>query len=102
MTCRARAAGALDDSFAPSRTCVRRTTWVSRARACSFRSRSPRSSAGLGATWAGLRWDAQAQAFNLAGPPAPDVPAVDGTAALLATDVRGLPVVPVLSLKASW
>ena len=53
--------------------------------------------------WLGLGWDAQIQAFNLTGRRIFDPsPFTDGTAALLATDVRGLPMIPVLSLKATW
>lgn len=50
----------------------------------------------------GLRWDAQAQALGLGGRPTDAPPFADGTAAFLATDVRGLPLLPVLSLQATW
>lgn len=50
----------------------------------------------------GLRWDASAQALGLGGRPTDAPPFADGTAAFLATDVRGLPLLPVLSLQATW
>jgi hypothetical protein len=50
----------------------------------------------------GLQWDASAQALGLGGRPTGAPPFADGTAAFLATDVRGLPLLPVLSLQATW
>ncbi|HYE97028.1 MAG TPA: TonB-dependent receptor [Rubricoccaceae bacterium] len=51
---------------------------------------------------AGLHWDAQLQAFNLAGRRDLADQVFDPTASPLATDVRGFPVLPVLSLTARW
>ncbi len=60
-------------------------------------------SAGYRFRWLGFQWEAQAQALNIAGRPSLDVPTfADGSAALLATDVRSRSLLPLLSLKATW
>ena len=52
----------------------------------------------------GLRWDAQAQALGLSTRSEATVPDPfsTGPAAFLATEPRGLPLLPVLSLQATW